>query len=278
MFSDQALAAFRNFCQTAGLHQRHPLGQDQHELDGPGSRGEGGVGGVGGVGHAGQLLPHAQHLRQLDNGSRDQSTTGSGIPASAGAPHAMADQMRPRLQTSRHGTNVDQFTSGQAASALGSGGVMPATGDQEEPDETEAELRKFLAAQGLEGDALEHACNLAREHLNGGASDEPPDFTGRPNVGAGPNKPPQGGLRNSGAHDSALGGHIGVMYGYSPTSNQLEGRQVDDRTINKLLKGMTYDSREPKEVIARRSLSAAVNSTQQQFEKDCPFAKKVGFV
>ena len=123
-------------------------------------------------------------------------------------------------------------------------------------------------------EAVQRACDLARERQNG-ATDEPPPFEARPNVGAGPNKPAQGGWRNNGGQDAAL------AYGFSPMSNMMERRDVEGRKLAEALaaEGMAMDgSAQARARTARRSLSAHVNQTSNEFSKDCPFATKIGFV
>jgi hypothetical protein len=244
MFSDEALRAFRNFCQVSGLHQRHPLGQDQEPVSFPAQRFNKDLGGQrvtdgGGKPRADQTMPSGG------------STTGAGIPASASAGPSIGDQ--PNRPSGFHSTSDDQ---------------------EQEPDDREADLRKFLAAQGMEPDAIDQACNLARGQQNGGATDEPPPFEGRPNVGAGPNKPAQGGWRNNGGQDAAL------AYGFSPMSNMMERRGVEGRKLTEALaaEGMAMDgSAQAKARTARNALSAHVNKTTSEFARDCPFVK-VGFV
>jgi hypothetical protein len=143
--------------------------------------------------------------------------------------------------------------------------------EEEDPDDREADLRKFLQANGLAPDAVEQACNLARERRNG-AADEPPDLP------TGMRPTPGGKLTPKKGQDAAL------AWGFSPLSNAMERRDVESRKLAEALaaEGMVaMDSAHTPQArarVARGALSAHVNKTSNEFSKDCPFASKIGFV
>jgi hypothetical protein len=95
MFSDAALAAFRNFAQVAGLHSRHPLGSDQAEpVRFPAERYNKQLGSTVEPRTRDQY-PAAVSPASGGGGAMpqvDQSTTGAGIPASASAGPSVGDQ------------------------------------------------------------------------------------------------------------------------------------------------------------------------------------------
>jgi len=196
------------------------------------------------------------------------------------------------------------------AKAAGQGGVTQHQQAREDlggtpnPDQTssgEQQFRELLTQLGLSPEVIDAACQAvaggAGDQDPMGASmgpiggDEPPEFTARPNVGAGPNKPAQGGFRSTGtktpAGDSALyGAHIGdASTGFHGSSGS--ARLVDRASqLVKLDVGLRArigqdGKRQAVMKIARDDVAkkaVAEGISEAHFEHECPFAGKVGFV
>jgi hypothetical protein len=254
MFSDAALAKFRDFARTAGLHQSHPLAADQHEpKNGSGPIDHGNPPPTGPSQHQQALADlGGQSVAQQRELPRDQSTTGAGTPASAGAGPSIADQHRTMVQTSKHGSG-DQTSGG------------------------EQQLREVCERLRLPPEICDRILSELSNGNAEGAEDEPPPFEGRPNVGAGANKPAEGGLRSPGAQDSAqrrappaprlpaLDSSVGIPDPHCPSL---------DRAVEEVY--AAHKNGKERALQERKQLAQDAYAGEATFLADCPFVRLSG--